>query len=160
MSAMRTILAALLTLLASIGPAHAASMLDPLLGSPGDCYYRAYDAAHLRANSQQRVTAIGVKYNDRYQDPNEELTLALAFTLRNGETYTVTGLCRGNVCGAEGDGGAFTVTRARDGIRLTVDPQRGLGAEGKRDHSGDLYESDDKVFLLYPARPAACDWQP
>lgn len=157
---MNRLLAALLSLMAMTGPALAAGALDALLGKPGTCYYRAYDAAHLKAHASQRVTTIGIRYNDRFQDENFELTLSLAFTLRNGETYSVTGLCRGNVCGAEGDGGAFTVTGSADRIRLAVDPRRGLGAEGLRDHSGNLFDSDDKVFLLYPAPAATCDWQP
>lgn len=155
---MRKRSAILVASLVLMGPAQAASLLDPLLGAPGDCFSRHYDDAHLQAHGRQRVTMIGVKYDDSYQDGHFDLTLALAFTLRNGAFYTITGLCRGNVCGAEGDGGSFTVTPAGDGIRLTVDPLRGLGAEGLTDHSGNLYDSDDRVFLLYPARPAACDW--
>lgn len=35
--------------------AEAASVLDPLLGRPGDCYYRFYDDAHLRSHPRQMV---------------------------------------------------------------------------------------------------------
>jgi len=31
----------------SVVPAAGESILDPLLGAPGDCYFRFYDEAHL-----------------------------------------------------------------------------------------------------------------
>src|SRR5690606_38141640 len=139
MSTTRYFRIAALVLFGLGGPSTAASPLTPLLGAPGDCYFRTYDEAHLKAHGDQRVTGIGLKYNDRFQDHNFEQTLDLVFTLRHGETYTVTGLCRGTVCGAEGDGGALTITPTSSGIRLDIDPVRGLGAEGNRDYSGNLY---------------------
>lgn len=155
---MKTHFAILAAALALAAPAHAASVLDPILGNPGDCYFREYDAAHLRTHPRQRVQTIAIGHSDTYQDRNFELTLDLAFTLRSGATYTVVGLCRGNVCSAEGDGGQFTLTTTNGALRLDVDPERGLGAEGRTDYSGNLYESDDKVFLLRPARSALCKW--
>ena len=55
----------------------------------------------------------------------------------------------GHRCGAEGDAGAFSLTPYRDGVRLDVDPRRGMWAEGALDVV-ELSESDDTVFLLFP----------
>jgi hypothetical protein len=154
---MKAVFAVALAVIVSGLPAQAASILDPLLGSPGDCYYRQYDQAHLKSHPQQRVESFYLEYDDSFQDPAAELTLSFGFTTRFGEIYQGVGLCTGNRCGVEGDGGRFTLTPHRDGLRLDVDPRRGMSAEGDAGYV-DLNESDDKVFLLYPARPAACEF--
>lgn len=135
--------------------AQAVSVLDPLLGRPGDCYYRFYDDAHLRNHPRQMVESFYLKYDDDYQDPHGELTLKFGFTFRNGRDYEGVGICSGNECGVEGDGGAFSLTPYRDGVRLDVDPQVGMRAEGAVDYV-DLSQTDDTVFLLFPASPRAC----
>jgi len=102
------------------------------------------------------VESIFIAHDEVFQDPAGELTLRFGFSTRNGRRYEGVGICEGNVCGVEGDGGAFTLTPYRDGLRLEVDPVRGMSAEGAKDFI-DLSESDDKVFLLFPASPRACE---
>jgi hypothetical protein len=138
-------------------PAQAASILDPLLGSPGDCYYRYYDTAHLKSHPRQMVEEIFITYDDFYQDPNAELTLRFGLTTRDGRSYEGVGICRGNVCGVEGDGGRFTLTPYRDGLRLDVDPRRGMSAEGESGYIN-LADTDDTVFLMVEQSPRACDY--
>ena len=140
----------------SVVPAAGESILDPLLGAPGDCYFRFYDETHLNEHPGQRVESIFIAHDEVFQDPAGELTLRFGFSTRNGRRYEGVGICEGNVCGVEGDRGAFTLTPYRDGLRLEVDPVRGMSAEGAKDFI-DLSESDDKVFLLFPASPRACE---
>lgn len=153
---MKTILAVTLAFAVSGMPAQAAGMLDPLLGQPGDCYVRAYDEAHLSTHPRQMVETIFLKHNDEYQQPLSELTLSFGFTTRDGKSYEGVGICDGNTCNVEGDGGAFIVTPHKDGLRLKVDPRRGMHAEGASGFIA-LEETDDTVFLLYPQKPGACN---
>lgn len=164
---MKKIVVAALAVVVCAVPAQAASILDRYLGAPGDCYYRYYDAAHLKAHPKQRVQAFFITYDDSYQDSQSELTLYFQFTMRNGVAFSGVGICNGNTCGVEGDGGQFTLSPYRDGLLLKVDPKRGMFGEvgsardgqiNGSDYSDDLNDSDDREFLLYPARPAACDY--
>lgn len=152
----RLVLAALAVVAAGL-PAQADSILDPLLGAPGDCYYRFYDEAHLRSHPRQMVEDIFITYDEDYQDPNGELTLRFGIRTRDGKSYDGVGICQGNVCGVEGDGGRFSLTPYRDGLRLDVDKGRGMHAEGA---DGYIYleDTDDTEFLLYPQSPRACDY--
>ena len=152
---MKRLLIAALGVVACALPAQAASILDPLLGRPGDCYARTYDEAHLRSHPRQMVETIFLTYDADYQDPSAELSLRFGITTRDGKTYDGVGICTGNVCGVEGDGGAFSLTPYRDGLRLDVDRRRGMHAEGA-DGFIALEETDDTVFLLFPDRPRAC----
>jgi hypothetical protein len=154
---MKTLLLAALAVVVAGLPAQAASILDPLLGSPGDCYYRNYDEAHLRSHPRQMVETIFLAHNAGYQDPNAELTLFFGITTRDGKSYEGVGICDGNVCGVEGDGGRFALTPLRDGLRLDVDKRRGMHAEGADGYIA-LEDTDDTVFLLYPQAPRACDF--
>jgi hypothetical protein len=151
----KSILTAALAVVISGLPVQAASILDPMLGSPGDCYYRFYDEAHLRSHPRQMVESIFLTYDTDYQDPNAELTLSFGIASRDGKFFDGVGICDGNVCGVEGDGGAFKLTPYRDGLRLDV-VQR-MGAEGA-DGYIELEKTDDTVFLLYPQSPRACDY--
>ena len=153
---MKRLLIATLSIVVADLPAQAASILDPLLGSPGDCYYRFYDEAHLRDHPRQMVESIFLTYDTDYQDPLSELTLYFGLTTRDGKQYEGVGICNGNVCGVEGDGGRFSLTPYRDGLRLDVDKRRGMHAEGA-DGFIALEDTDDTVFLLYPESPRACN---
>lgn len=154
---MKRLLMVALGLVVSGMPAQAASILDPLLGSPGDCYYRSYDLAHLKSHPRQMVEEIFITYDDDYQDPNAELTLRFGLTTRDGKSYEGVGICVGNVCGVEGDGGRFTLTPYRGGLRLDVDPRRGMHAEGDSGYIA-LEDTDDTVFLMVEQSPRACDY--
>lgn len=136
-------------------PVQAESILAPMLGSVGDCYYRAYDADHLADHPDQLVTEFSLSHNAEFQDTGAELTLLFGITKRDGNRYEGVGLCVGNVCGVEGDGGGFTLNPHRDGLRLEIDPERGMHAEGEAGFIA-LEDSDDKVFLLYEASAKTC----
>ena len=56
-------------------------------------------------------------------------------------------------CAGEGDTGAFRITLSGEGVRLVLER---LEVEGGRGGSPDLARSDDRVFLLQPARAGAC----
>jgi len=145
---------AVLTVL-SAAPLQAASVLDPYLGNPGDCYTRKYDEAHLRDHPRQMVEIFSLAHHDSYQDPQGELTLKFGFTTRNGRDYEGIAICKGNACRVEGDGGAFTLKPSNDALRLDVNAKRGMAAEGSFDFV-ELSETDDTVFLLYPAARGQC----
>ncbi|QQR39427.1 hypothetical protein [Devosia rhizoryzae] len=134
-------------------PALAAGILDPMLGDPGGCYARAYDQAHLSSHPRQRVEYISLGYSD-WQEPGYDITLDLSFTLRDGSVYSGLAYCREDLCALEGDGGYFNLLPRNDGLELSV--VRYLELEGYNSFSGNLMNSDDQVFLIYPARPAAC----
>lgn len=150
----KLLVGAVLTVL-SAAPLQAASVLDPYLGNPGDCYARKYDEAHLRDHPRQMVESFYLSHHDDWQDPAGELTLKFGFSTRNGRDYEGVAICNESRCGVEGDGGAFSVTARGDGVRLDVDTQLGLWAESAVDVI-DLSETDDTVFLLYPESRKAC----
>lgn len=135
------------------GPVLAESVLDPVLGGPGSCYARAYDRAHLSSHPRQRVSQIALGYSD-WQEAGYDITLDLSFTLRDGAVYSALAFCREDLCSLEGDGGYFNLLPRDNGLQLSV--VRRLELEGYSGFSGDLMDSDDQVFLIYPARPAVC----
>lgn len=135
----------------SAGPAAAWS---EMLEARGACYARDYGAQHLASHPHQRVSRIFLS-NTTLADPaHKGAVLRFGFALRDGAQYEANAYCTATRCSLEGDGGTFEVTRSREALRLTVDGF--LGLEGAAGWSGNLYESDDRVFILYPARPAAC----
>lgn len=161
---MRIVLATMLGLGMST-TAFAGPVFDRLSGPAADrdpCFARAYDADHLRRNPDQRVERISLK-RQRVEVPAENnarvFSVKLAFHLRGGDdAYDVVGICRTRGqradCTGEGDTGAFRLSLSGEGLRLEVDGR--LEVEGERGSSPDLARSDDRVFLLRPAQPAAC----
>jgi hypothetical protein len=152
---MKKIAAALLAVVVSGLPAHAASILDPYFDARQGCYARFYDEAHLRDNPRQMVESITLYRNGEFQDPGGELTLSFDITTRDGKWYEGTGICIGNRCGVEGDGGSFTLVPYRDGLLLEVDGRAGMHAEGP-DGFIALEETDDTEFLLYAEAGRTC----
>lgn len=136
-----------------------AGVLEESFSAFGTCFARQYDDAHLRKNPRQRVTEIMLSHTATGEDTGAwDAVLEFGFTLRDGETYSAVAYCEDDECGLEGDGGHFKVTANADGgLRLSV-LNDFLGLEGRDGWSGNLAESDDKVFLVYRARPAACDF--
>jgi hypothetical protein len=145
----------LAVLVGSAMPAQA-ELLGTLLESYGTCYARHYDEAHLAGHPGQRVTAISLSHTAE-PHPDHELVLDFGFVLRNGNHYTANVHCRNARCSVEGDGGNFTVSETGDGLRIDVGDF--LALEGWTDWSGDLAESDDKAFLIFPAPPRACRFE-
>lgn len=137
-------------------PVHA-GLLGPFFEQQGTCYARHYDDAHLAAHPRQRVTAIYLS-NTALPDPGYKgMLLDFGFTTRDGEHYSANAYCtERDECGLEGDGGSFEVSETGDGLRIEVGEF--LGLEGRKGWSGDLAESDDRVFLIFPAPPRACSF--
>lgn len=136
----------------AVTPVYAA---ESALGEPGDCFSRVYDAEHLKSHPDQRVERFAIGHHPDFQDPNYDLTLLFGFRTRDGNEYVGVGLCKGNSCGVEGDGGVFSLSMQGEALRLEVDPERGMSAESAVDFIN-LAESDDRVFLLYPSSAKAC----
>ena len=136
-----------------------AGVLEERFGAGPACYARAYDAAHLSKNPKQRVREIVVTTleSDSGEDTSAwDLLLDFGFTLTGGEQYSAVAYCKDDSCGLEGDGGSFAVTAAADdGLRLTLGDF--LELEGAEGFSGNLAESDDKVFLVYPVNASGCE---
>lgn len=144
---------------ASAGP-----VFDRLSG-PGagsdPCLARDYDAAHLRRNPRQKVTHFHMM-RERVDVADENgprrFTVRVGFRLRGvRDFYATNAICTtaGDAadCTGEGDTGAFRITLSGEGVRLVLER---LEAEGSRGGSPDLARSDDRVFLLQPARAGAC----
>jgi len=136
-----------------------AGTLDTAFGNGPACYARAYDKAHLASHPQQRVREVqltNVREETGEDRSGWDMLLDFGFTLTDGSDYLATAYCRDDKCGFEGDGGWFAVDAAQDGgLRLSIVGDF-LQLEGDN-FSGNLAESDDKVFLLYPITGRACE---
>jgi hypothetical protein len=151
----KTHLAVLLTCTVLVTPAQA-ELLGPFFEKRGACYARHYDNAHLASHPRQKVTSIYLS-NTAFPDPNYDgVLLDFGFTMRDGEHYSANVYCENDRCGVEGDGGSFVVSETGDGLRIDVGSF--LALEGRNGFSGDLAESDDTVFLIFPDSPRACSF--
>lgn len=136
-----------------------AGVLEERFGD-GACYARAYDKAHLDQHPRQRVREIML--TDVQGQPADvsgawDLVLDFGFTLTDGTQYSAVAYCADDTCSLEGDGGRFAVAPAKDdGLRLSIVGDF-LELEGFDGFSGNLADSDDKVFLIYPISVRACD---
>lgn len=132
-----------------------AGLLTPYFEDLGTCYARHYDDHHLASHPRQKVTAIYLS-NTAFPDPGYDgVLLDFGFVMRDGEHYSANAYCdERDRCSLEGDGGTFQVTETGDGLRIDV--AGSLGLEGRDGWSGDLAESDDRVFLIYRGPPRAC----
>lgn len=129
------------------------------------CYARAYSSEHLKAHPEQRVSEIELdmaKENpDGIQITEDAIELGFGIRLKGKPRwYTNVALCKSEgtriSCFLEGDGGAFTLTAAGDGLRL-VTGDYGIAIEGAEEFvelSG--AQGDDRVFILQPADKAVC----
>lgn len=137
----------------------AAGVLDAHFGDSPTCYARSYDTAHLASHPRQRVREVMLSNVEVEADEDTDawdVALEFGFTLTNGKSYLATAYCVEDVCGLEGDGGRLAVRAAPDdGLRLSVVGDF-LELEGVDDFSGNLVESDDTVFLVYPVSPNGC----
>jgi hypothetical protein len=146
-------LGVVLALCAAVGPAQA-GVIDAHFGGGRGCYSRVYDRAHLNGHPDQLVTEIHLGASS-IADPDYAGTLLeFGFTLRGGAQYGVTAYCLSNGCSLEGDSGSFRLAEDGKGLRLSIGDFVTL--EGETGFSPDLADSDDTVFLLYPAKAGAC----
>ena len=131
-----------------------AGLLEDYFAGGGACFARSYDRAHMRGHPDQTVTDIHLGTSPRFSDRSAELVLSFGFTQRGGSTYSGDAYCTGTRCNVEGDGGSFRLAPDGNALKLTVGDF--LMLEGEEDFSTDLATSDDRVFLLYPAKASAC----
>lgn len=152
-----TALAALLSLLPA---ALAAQGLVDSHFQPGtDCYRRWYDAAHLAAHPDQRVTEIAVgPWENRFD--NGQMILIVEVHLRGDrQTYSGAAYCetgKALACRMEGDAGGLTIEADGLSILLRV-AEGGMHFEGPSDFveiSGTT--GDDRLFRLDPVGPGLC----
>ena len=140
--------------MAGLGTAPAmAGLLDDYFAG-GACFARSYDRAHMRAHPNQVVTDIHLGTAPDFQGGGSDVVLDFGFTQRQGTSYTAEAYCGGTRCAMEGDGGSFRLSAQGEALKLSVGDF--LAIEGSQDFSVDLADSDDRVFLLYPAKASAC----
>jgi len=148
------------------------------------CFGRDYDASHLAAHLQQRVTSLYL-FRDFTPDPNAEVEYESPATLRDNDgsdgrinldayvrlrdrkgVYTNTFSCShgdgGDVlCAIDCDGGSFRLSSRGDGLELHNEGfvvVGGCGAsETDQSHEEHVQPgADDKIFRLTPRPIAAC----
>jgi hypothetical protein len=138
-----------------------APTLFQTLTRPSACFARTYDAAHLAAHPHQTVTRFFVGEAGAAWRPTQtpgHFNVAFGFQIvGRSDTYAGLGICTPSgdraACDIEGDGGAFTISRHDDGLR--IDATR-IEVEGANDFSPDLAAADNRVMLLHPAAAPAC----
>nr|WP_319384504.1 hypothetical protein [uncultured Roseibium sp.] len=120
----------------------------------GTCYSRVYSADHLAGHPRQKVARIWFTADPALHPGDYAVVLKFAFTLRDGRFYQSFAYCRADgSCATEGDGGRIRFTVRGQNLRMSIVDY--LSVEGD-DFSPDLMQSDDRVFLLYPAARAEC----
>lgn len=120
----------------------------------GACYSRVYSADHLAGHPGQKVARIWFTADPTMRPDDYAIVLKFGFTLRDGRFYQSFAYCRADgSCGTEGDGGHIRFTLRGQNLRMSIVDH--LIVEGD-DFSPDLMQSDDRVFLLYPAPRAEC----
>lgn len=149
----------LVTMLGSV--AQASAVFDRLSGPSqraDQCFVRYYDAAHLKQYPRQRVTRFHLRrVRGGPDDVNNQLrfTVAIGFRIIDGsERFEAHGICttRGPIaeCDGEGDSGSFRIALVGQNLRVEI---KRLELEGS---GADLAESDDRIFMLLPARAEEC----
>ena len=151
---MRPLLSIPFCLLLIPAPALAQSVLDQVFGADGPCFSRSYDAAHLAAHPDQRVTQLLVRADteDMTHSGTKDLLLLVDVTVRDGATpYSGVAYCDrvgdGLACLMEGDAGGFSLVPQGKRLLLAV------GANGLSFEADDFLtlepdKGDDRTFLL------------
>jgi len=138
--------------IAGLGIANAQGFVERF--ADGSCFARVYSADHLARHPGQKVARIWFSADPTMRPDGYAVVLKFAFTLRDGRFYQSFAYCGANgFCGTEGDGGRIQFTDRGQNLRLSIVDY--LIVEGD-DFSPDLMQSDDRVFLLYPAAAAEC----
>lgn len=163
MSQRRTtlLIAAGLAVAMSAGCTARGQTLYDTLTQSGACFARDYDAAHLSAHPDQTVTHfhLGDPGPDwRETQALDHYNVAFGFrTIGGDDTYSGVGICEPRddlaACDIEADGGAFTIERNGEGLRIRLTRMQ---VEGMEDFSPDLALRDNRVMLLRPAPSATC----
>lgn len=143
-------------------PAHATTLRDMMFPTNVSCYLRQYSDTHLAGHPDQLVAqiALGPTPGNSYEPG--WIVLTVMVRLRGSqEVYTGGAICdlAGDHldCAMEGDAGAFTLKRVKDGAVMLNVTSRGISFEGARDFieiSGT--SGDDRAFLLPQALAGSC----
>lgn len=136
------------------------------------CYARKYDASHMAAHPDQKVTGITIRLVNRLvTDESDDMAQGTLFQLevrRRGdrETLEASGPCMvegGKVfCGVECDGGGLYAKKRDDGsLLLSFDDMWGIRmtpdcGDEEEDAKELLPGKDDKAFRLDPLPASAC----
>ena len=161
----KTVFAAVMTcLLTSCSGAPASPPTPSLvegLTTPGACYARLYDAAHLAAHPHQTVTRFflgdGGEAGRTTQSPGH-FSVAFGFqVVDRQDIYSGVGICEprgaGASCDIEGDGGSFTIQPNGEDLRVVATR---IEIEGPNDFSPDLALADNRVMVLHRAQTSEC----
>lgn len=141
------------------------------------CFSRDYDAAHLRANPNQRVTGMALIYvptmtfggvrqtmwDLQANDPNFNATLAVKLRGQRQTHYAGVN-CRGGEaagvvrCVIDEDGGAFTMTWPDAGLQITNENGFRVAPNSRSERGQVRIEPDaaNRIFILAGGGGQAC----
>jgi hypothetical protein len=163
---MRLCFALFIPLLAA--PALANPLEEELAGLSNSCWERTYDAAHLKAHPLQRTVRIRLSAEVQ-DDGNIAATLGINLRKRTGQggrfDYAAFGSCKARQgfldCPSEWEAGSFLIEKAKSGLKvynkgMIVNPSN-YDSEDIAPGAVNLYESDDKQWLLRRVTGEGCD---
>ncbi len=163
---MRLCSALCLSLLAS--PASANPLETELAGMANSCWERSYDAAHLKAHTLQQVTTIKLSAEVQ-EDGTIRAELGVNLRRCTGEggpyDYAASSYCEARedflACPSEWEAGSFLIEKAKGGLKvynkgMIINPSN-YDSEDIAPGALDIYESDDKEWLLRESADESCD---
>ena len=159
-------LAAFITL--GLAPALANPLEKELAGLSNTCWERTYDEAHLKAHPSQRTVKIRLS-TEVQEDGTIRAELGVNLRRRTGAggrfDYAAFGYCEARkdflACPSQWEAGSFLIEKAKGGLKvynkgMIVNPSN-YDSEDIAPGSVDLYESDDKQWLLKRSSDEGCD---
>ena len=165
MSLRSAALAAFVTL--GLAPALANPLEKELAALSNSCWERTYDAAHLKAHPLQRT--VKIRLSTEVQDEGTiRAELGVNLRKRNGAggqfDYAAPAYCEARqdflACPSEWEAGSFLIEKAKGGLMvynkgMIINPSN-YDSEDIAPGSVDLYESDDKQWLLRRVEDEDC----
>ncbi len=149
-------------------PAFANPLEKELAALSNSCWERSYDAAHLKAHPGQRTVKIRMS-TEVQEDATIRAELGINLRKRTGQSgpfdYVAFGYCEARkdfvACPSEWDAGSFLIEKAKGGLKvynkgMIVNPSN-YDSEDIAPGAVDLYESDDKSWLLKRIKDEGCD---
>jgi hypothetical protein len=152
----------------SLAPALANPLERELAALSNSCWERTYDAAHLKAHPGQRT--VKIRLSTQVQDDGS-IVGQLGINMRKRTVaggrfdYAAFGYCKARqdaiACPSEWDAGTFLIEKAKGGLLvhnkgMIVNPSN-YDSEDIAPGAVDLYESDDKSWLLKRIEDEGCD---